>query len=105
MIDIYRDAGAPIPKGHERSALELMAAMAPDQQARLPDRLPNYAKWALWSGKWPNPAKTKSLLNVLRDGDWDVEVIARKLPTPDTGLSKNQAVIRAQEEKFLRGAG
>jgi hypothetical protein len=76
LDEIYRLAGAPIPEKHKQIAAQLLISISPEKRARVPA----YCKWALWSGKWPNPAKTKALVNVLRDGDWDVEPTARTLP-------------------------
>jgi len=79
LKSIYRQAGKPIPEKHENIAVQMLLGIPQD---RLP-RVPNYVKWALVSGTWSDAAHTKSLLNLLRDGDWDVEITQRTLPTPD----------------------
>ena len=78
LDEIYRKAGTPIPEKHKQVAWQLLLEIPPERRVRVP----NYCKWALVSGKWPNPAKTKALVNVLRDGDWDVEIAPRILPMP-----------------------
>jgi uncharacterized protein YdaU (DUF1376 family) len=89
LKSIYRQAGKPIPEKHENIAVQLLLGIPQD---RLP-RVPNYVKWALASGTWGDAAHTKSLLNLLRDGDWDVEITQRTLPTPD----KRQHRLTAEE--------
>lgn len=76
LKSIYRQAGKPIPEKHENIAVQMLLGIPQD---RLP-RVPNYVKWALVSGTWSDAAHTKSLLNLLRDGDWDVEITQRTLP-------------------------
>jgi uncharacterized protein YdaU (DUF1376 family) len=95
LEEIYRKAGAPIPEKHKEVAGELLLAIPPERRARVP----NYCKWALVSGKWPNPAKTKALVNVLRDGDWDVEIVPRILPMP---ASARESAQERAAEKFRR---
>jgi hypothetical protein len=95
LDEIYRKAGAPIPERHKQVASQLLLAIPPERRARVP----NYCKWALVSGKWPSPAKTKALLNVLRDGDWDVEIAPRILPMP---ASARQLAQERAAEKFRR---
>jgi hypothetical protein len=96
LEEIYRKAGTPIPERHKQIAWQLLLEIPPERRARVPN-----CKWALVSGKWPSPAKTKALVNVLRDGDWDVELAPRILPMP-----RNQSALElAQEraaEKFRR---
>lgn len=75
---VYVQAGAPIPEKQKQLISQFMIDLPPEKIARVVA----YPKWALWSGKWPNPAKTKALINVLRDGDWDVELVERTLPMP-----------------------
>jgi uncharacterized protein YdaU (DUF1376 family) len=96
LDEIYRKAGAPIPERHKQVAWQLLLAIPPERRARVP----NYCKWALVSGKWPNPAKTKALVNVLRDGDWDVEIAPRILPMP--AASARELAQERAAEKFRR---
>jgi hypothetical protein len=56
--------------------------------------------WALAVGRWPSAAKTKALVNVLRDGDWDVELAVRSLP-PASADSPRAAVVAAAEHRFM----
>jgi uncharacterized protein YdaU (DUF1376 family) len=76
LESVYKQAGAPIPEKHRQLAAQLLISVPPEKR----HRVPNYCKWALVTGKWPSAAKTKALLNVLRDGDWDVEITPRVLP-------------------------
>ncbi len=97
LKSIYQQAGKPISSKHEHLAIQLLLGIPED---RLP-RVPNYVKWALVSGTWSDVAHTKSLLNVLRDGDWDVELTARSLPnTTDNRVKKAQDEARRQ---FMEG--
>jgi uncharacterized protein YdaU (DUF1376 family) len=96
LDEIYRKAGAPIPEKHKQVAWQLLLEIPPERRARVP----NYCKWALVSGKWPNPAKTKALVNVLRDGDWDVEIAPRILPMP--AVSARELAQERAAEKFRR---
>jgi hypothetical protein len=81
---IYRQGGAPIPDAHENLAVQYLVVIPIEKRSRVA----NYVKWAFAFGKWPSPAKTKSFLNVMRDGDWDVEITARVLPSQ--GADKRQ---------------
>lgn len=76
LESIYRQAGCPISLQHKTTALARITRIHPSKRQRLPD----YCKWALATGRWPNPAKTKALVNVLESGDWDVELTMRTLP-------------------------
>lgn len=100
LAEIYRKAGAPVPEKHRQIAAQLLAAIPPEKRSRVP----NYCKWALVSGKWPNPAKTKSLLNVLRDGDWDVEITPRILPAIENETPRERAG-REATLRYLRSKG
>jgi uncharacterized protein YdaU (DUF1376 family) len=97
LEEIYRKAGTPIPEKHKQIAWQLLLEIPPERRARVP----NYCKWALVSGKWPSPGKTKALVNVLRDGDWDVELAPRILPMPREASARELAQERAAE-KFRR---
>ena len=97
LEEIYRKAGTPIPEKHKQLALQSLLSIPAERRARVP----NYCKWALVSGKWPSAAKTKSLLNVLRDGDWDVDLAPRILPMPRQASARELAHERAAE-KFRR---
>jgi uncharacterized protein YdaU (DUF1376 family) len=97
LDEIYRKAGAPIPERHKQIAWQLLLEIPPERRPRVP----NYCKWALVSGKWPGPGKTKALVNVLRDGDWDVELAPRILPMPREASARELAQERAAE-KFRR---
>jgi hypothetical protein len=78
--EIYRRAGVSIPPKHTQLATQLVLSLDPETRARIPQRLPEYCMWALATGRWRDAATTKSLVNVIRDGDWDVEISMRDLP-------------------------
>jgi len=104
LVAIYELGGVPIPLQQQKRALEFIATLPQDQSDRITERLPNYCKWAFVSGRWNNPRMTKSLLHVLRDGDWDVEIIPRKLPESED-LSPRQRSVREAELRYLRSKG
>ena len=105
LADIYRQGGVPLSEPHRQQALRFLNALAPDQRDRAFTRLPDYCKWAFVSGRWNNPRMTKSLLHVLRDGDWDVELSMRRLPEAETDLSPRQRAMVQAERRFLRSKG
>ena len=76
LKEIYLRAGLPIAPKHEQLAVQLLLNIPPEKRHRVAD----YVKHALLSGKWRDPTTTKNLLNLLRDGDWDVPVVERALP-------------------------
>lgn len=97
LEEIYRQAGAPIAEKHKQLAVQYLIGIPPEKRGRVA----NYCKWALVTGKWPEPSKTKVLLNVLRDGDWDVELTQRVLPMV-RAPSQRKSVVDEAEERFLR---
>jgi hypothetical protein len=93
---VYQAGGLPIPEKHQQLIVQHMVGMP---RAKL-DRLVNFTKWAFATGRWPSPAKTKALLNVIRDGDWDVELTARTLPD----ASQSRPASKAQEAQEVAAA-
>jgi hypothetical protein len=93
LRSIYAQGGAPIPDAHENLAIQYLLDIPVDRRARVA----NYVKWAFVTGKWPSPARTKGLLNLLRDGDWDVELTQRTLPQ-SAAVAHMTAPQRAQAE-------
>ena len=98
---LYAMAGKPLAEKHRNLAVQLLLGIQPD---KLP-RLPNYIKWALSSGTWSDPAHTKSLLNLIRDGDWDVELTHRTLPTVARNKSRGEAAQDKAAQSFLAKRG
>lgn len=96
LEEIYQKAGAPIAEKHKQLAAQFLIGIEPEKR----QRVANYCLWALWSGKWRDPSKTKALLNVLRDGDWDVELTPRVLPMVRAPSAK-QSAVDAAEARFL----
>ena len=96
--EIYRKLGRPLAPKHEQLAIQLMLSLDEEACARLPERLPNYLKWAALY-LWSDPQHTKSLLNVLRDGDWDVELSQRNVPAP-----KKPSLIEQQTALYFARA-
>lgn len=99
--DLYARAGKPVAEKHRQPAIQLLMGIKTD---KLP-RLPNYIKWALASGTWSDPAHTKSLLNLIRDGDWDVELTHRTLPTVARDKSRGQTAQDEATRSFLAKRG
>ena len=87
VAEMYAAGGVPVPEEHQRMAVQMLMGVPPDR----PPRLARYVAWAFASGKWPAPAKTKTLLNLIRDGDWDVEITQRILPQARDPAGKNAA--------------
>jgi hypothetical protein len=75
---IYLRAGVPVAPRHEQMAVQYLVDIPPPRRHRVVD----YVKNCLLTGRWRNARTTKSLLNLLRDGDWDVPLVARTLPDP-----------------------
>jgi uncharacterized protein YdaU (DUF1376 family) len=107
LRNVYAQGGAPIPDAHENLAIQYLLDIPVERRARVA----NYVKWAFVTGKWPSPAKTKGLLNLLRDGDWDVELTQRTLPqsaavaqTTATQRAQAEAERQFRERKAARGA-
>lgn len=95
LEQIYKAGGLPIPEKHRQIVFQHMLSMSPEKL----ERLTRFVKWAFTTGRWPSPDKTKSLLNVIRDGDFDVELTTRTLPqapeaTKDRVLSRKERVLR-----------
>lgn len=76
LKEIYHRAGLPIAPKHEQLSVQYLLDIPPEKRHRVSD----YVKHCLLSGKWRGASTTKSLLNLLRDGDWDVEIVERDLP-------------------------
>jgi hypothetical protein len=76
VVEMYRLGGKNAPQEHADHAVRVLIGKPPATR----HRLRNYVAWAFATGQWPNPAKTKSLYNLLRDGDWDVDLSMRTLP-------------------------
>lgn len=89
---IYQKAGAPIPGKHEQFILQQLIGLTAPQR----NRVTNYVKFAVVSGKWPSPSKTKALRSLLSDGDWDVEVTPAMLQRA-RAPAKGSVVDRAGE--------
>jgi hypothetical protein len=99
MADIYRQAGLPIAPKHDQLIRQLIVGLDEPTRARVPERLPNYCMWALATGRWKSPATTKSLLNVLREGEWDVPLTPRTLPNGEAQRKPN--LLEETEKRFI----
>lgn len=95
---IYLSAGVPIAERQETLILQYIAEISPPEK-RL--RVPNYVKWALVTGRWPNPSKTKSLLSLMQCGDWDVEIAERVLPNAMSTATKRESATAAAARRFM----
>lgn len=102
-MKIYKAAGVPVPPKHEQLAVQLVVEIDPGRRYRLLD----YIKHMLLIGKWRDARTTKSLLNLLRDGDWDVEIIPRTLGAPPGQLreSASDEAQRIATERFVAKQG
>jgi hypothetical protein len=104
LKDIYLRAGVPIPPKHEQLAVQYIL----DIPAEKRHRIPNYVKHCLVTGKWRDATTTKGLLNLLRDGDWDVPIVERELP-PAPGRarepSRRETNLSVALELFKRRKG
>lgn len=98
---LYAMAGKPIPERHRNLAVQLLLGIPAE---RLP-RLTNYVKWALASGTWSDAAHTKGFLKLLHDGDWDVDLTMRTLPTAAQNRSKTDIAQDEATRNFLRKRG
>lgn len=87
---LYKKAGVPISEKHVQLCLQYLI----DIPAEKLNRVTGYVHWALDSGRWPTPAKTKALRAVLTDGDWDVEITERTLPAPPNGKEADYGAAR-----------
>jgi len=96
LSGIYQAGGLPIADKHQQLILQHLIGMSP---AKL-ERLANYVKWAFATGRWPSPAKTKALLQLIRDGDWDVDFTARTLPA----ALQSRPPSKAQEAQDIAAA-
>ena len=98
---LYARAGKPIPERHRNLAVQYLLGIRPD---KLP-RIANYIRWALASGTWSDPAHTKGFLNLLRDGDWDVQITMRTLPATPQNKSRGQLAQDEATRRFLKKRG
>jgi hypothetical protein len=71
---VYVSFGVPTPPKHKKLVIQNMQSY-PDP-SHLP-RLPKYVRWCFESGKWSSASKSKGFANLMRDGDWDVEIDAK----------------------------
>jgi len=78
--DLYAKAGRPFPTKHRQLAAQYLVGIEPGKWPRIPA----YVRWAL-GAIWSDASKTKSFLNLLRDGDWDVDITPRTIPAPSAG--------------------
>lgn len=102
-MQIYAKAGVPVPPKHEQLAVQLVGGIDPGRRHRLLD----YIKHMLLIGKWRDVRTTKSLLNLLRDGDWDVELVPRTLGAPPGQIreSASDEAQRIATERFVAKQG
>lgn len=92
---LYQAAGRPIPPKHRQLAAQYLVSIAPEKWPRIPA----YVRWAL-GAIWADASKTKGFLNLLRDGDWDVDITARTIPAPVSAgaETRQQRILRTIEE-------
>jgi len=76
LKEIYWAAGKPWPESHEQRLFQRFISLEDHRQTRLLD----YVKRRLLDGTWRDAQHTKSLSNLLSDGDFDAPEIIRSLP-------------------------
>ncbi len=96
LKEIYHRAGLPIAPRHEQLAAQYLLDIPPEKRHRVAD----YVKHCLLNGKWRGTTTTKSLLNLLRDGDWDVPIVERELP-PAPGRAREPSRREANTVRAL----
>lgn len=105
---LYAQGGRPAPLGHQQFAVQLL------MNVEKPERLLRYVEWAFASRLWREPAKTKGLLQLLKDGDWDVDLTPRtidrkqalrRMTDADTMAELEAAIAAAHpdDREWLRG--
>ncbi len=96
LKELYIQAGVPLAPKHEQTALQYLLQIEPSKVSQVP----RYVRHMLKSGRWGSARTTKGLLNLLRDGDWDVPIVERTIPAPrDTSHeTAQQRKLRAIEE-------
>lgn len=97
--EIYRAAGRPVPDSQREHILRLIVGVDPPRR-RL--RIPRYIAWALQTGLWPRPDKTKAFLALMQGTDWDVDVVTRTLPQSRAPTPRDSAIadiVRHLEER------
>jgi hypothetical protein len=75
LEDLYLKAGVPVAPKHQQMALQMLLEVDPAKISHVP----RYVRHMLDSGRWSGAKTTKGLLNLLRDGDWDVPIVERKI--------------------------
>jgi hypothetical protein len=104
LKEIYHRAGLPVPPKHEQLAVQYLLDIPSEKRHRVAD----YVKHCLLSGKWRGATTTKSLLNLLRDGDWDVPIVERELPPAPARArepSRREANLSVALEIYKREKG
>jgi uncharacterized protein YdaU (DUF1376 family) len=99
LKSIYLRAGLPIAPRHEQLCLQMLIALHPSKLWKVLD----YVKWQLLKGHWRDSRTTKRLLNLLRDGDYDVELVERTLPKVSEKSSaeeRHERFVAAVEQRI-----
>lgn len=85
-LGLYEAAGVPVAPKHQNLAMQLLVS----SNSQHKERLPAFVRHQLKTGRWSSVATTKGLLNLLRDGDWDVPTMERTIAIPDPKKPKFQ---------------
>lgn len=96
LEDLYLRAGVPVPVKHQQLALQLLLSIGPEKVSHVP----RYVRHMLDSGRWSSAKTTKGLLNLLRDGDWDVPIVERSIPPPVNGTGRKRHAIDEMLEEL-----
>jgi hypothetical protein len=97
LESLYLAAGKPVPPKHRQMAAQMFISIPPEKWSLVAVHV-NYRL----EHDWRDPTKTKSLLNLLRDGDWDVPLVERTLPPPRNGTGKRDIALEMLEEERAR---
>lgn len=98
---IYHAAGVPIATKHKQLCIQLLTSIEPPEKRHC---VIDYVVHCLRCGRWRDPSTTKGLLNLLRDGDWDVPIVARAIPQQRRPTAGEQAHDQATRG-FLASRG
>jgi hypothetical protein len=87
LAAIYLEAGRPVAPKQRQLCAQYFSEIPADKWPQVAA----FVRHAL-ATIWRDPTKTKSLVNLLRDGDWDVPIVERSIPPPVNGTRPKSAL-------------
>jgi len=90
---LYISAGLPIPPKHKQLCIQLILSIPEGKRTWVA----RYVRHMLKSGRWSSAAKTKSLKNLLIDGDWEVPIIERAVGASSPDSRRQNAAERDKQ--------